>query len=279
MNQYEAIKIFNEKQRIRSSWDSEAEKWYFSIVDIVAVLTDQPDYQTCRKYWNKLKQRLKEEGFEPVTNCHQLKLTAGDGKQRLTDVADTEQLLRIIQSIPSKKAEPFKQWLARVGSERVDEIADPELAIARAIYTYRKRGYDEAWINRRLKSIEIRKLLTDEWNRVGVKEGIEYAILTDDIYKAWSGLTAKEYKKLKGLKKENLRDHMSNMELLLGMLAEATTTELSQSKDPEGFEESRSIAHEGGTIIGRTRKDIESRTGRKIVTGKNAKKNNDLTDK
>ena len=269
MNQYEAVKIFGER-KVRSSWNEDEGKWYFSVVDVVGILTEQSDVPGARNYWKVLKNRLRKEGCEPVTKCNQLKMTAEDGKQRLTDVADTEQMFRIIQSIPSQKAEPFKQWLARVGAERLDEVADPELAIARAILTYRRRGYDESWINRRLKAIEVRKLLTDEWNRSGVKDGFEYAVLTDDIYKGWSDLTAKEYKKLKGLKKENLRDHMSNMELLLGMLAEATTTELSQTKNPDGFEESRAIAQEGGSIIGNTRREIESKTGKKIVSPKNA---------
>ena len=267
MNQYEAVKIFGDR-KVRTSWNDEEEKWYFSVVDVVMILTDQPDYQVGRKYWNKLKQRLKEEGFEPVTNCHQLKLTAEDGKQRLTDVADTVQLLRIIQSIPSKKAEPFKQWLARVGAERVDEISDPEQAINRALLTYRRKGYSESWINQRLKSIEIRKQLTDEWDRVGVEDGKEYAILTDDIYRGWSGLASKDYKKLKGLKKENLRDNMTNMELVLSMLAEATTAELSQAKNPKGFDESRDIAKKGGAIVGNTRREIESQTGKKVVTSR-----------
>ena len=269
MQQNDVIRLFGER-RVRSLWDDAAEKWYFSVIDVVAILTDQPNARSAAKYWSVLKTRLKQEGSELPTNCSQLKMTAEDGKQRLTDVADTEQMLRIVQSIPSPKAEPFKRWLAKVGSERLDEIADPEIAIARAILTYRRKGYDEAWINRRLKSIEIRKLLTDEWERCGVREGIEYALLTDEIYKAWSGLTAREYKHLKGLTKENLRDNMSNLELLLGMLAEATTTELSQAKNPEGFTESRAVAHEGGSIVGNTRREIESKTGKKIVSSDNA---------
>ena len=269
MRQNDVIRIFGERH-VRSAWDDAGEKWYFSVVDVVAILTDSVDYQHARNYWKVLKSRLSKEGYEPVTKCNQLKMTAEDGKQRLTDVADTEQMLRIVQSIPSPKAEPFKRWLAAVGAERLDEIADPEIAIARAILTYRRKGYDESWINRRLKSIEIRKLLTDEWSRCGVKDSFEYALLTDDIYKAWSGLTAKEYKHLKGLTKENLRDNMSNMELLLGMLAEATTTELSQAKNPEGLAESRAVAREGGSIIGNTRREIESRTGKKIVSSKSA---------
>ena len=269
MQQNDVIRLFGER-RVRSLWDDAEEKWYFSVIDVVAILTESVDYQHARNYWKVLKNRLIKEGYEPVTKCNQLKMTAEDGKQRLTDVADTEQMLRIVQSIPSPKAEPFKRWLAKVGSERLDEIADPEIAIARAILTYRRKGYNEAWINRRLKSIEIRKLLTDEWERCGVREGIEYALLTDEIYKAWSGLTAREYKHLKGLTKENLRDNMSNLELLLGMLAEATTTELSQAKNPEGFTESRAVAHEGGSIVGNTRREIESKTGKKIVSSDNA---------
>lgn len=269
MQKNDVMRIFGERH-VRSAWDDAGEKWYFSVVDVVAILTDSADHQHARNYWKVLKSRLVKEGYEPVTKCNQLKMTAEDGKQRLTDVADTEQMLRIVQSIPSPKAEPFKRWLAHVGSERLDEVADPELAIARAILTYRRKGYDESWINRRLKSIEIRKLLTDEWNRCGVKEGLEYAVLTDDIYKAWSGLSAKEYKHLKGLTKENLRDNMSNMELLLGMLAEATTTELSQAKNPNGFMESRAVAHEGGSIVGNTRREIESKTGKKIVSSQKA---------
>ena len=269
MQQNDVIKLFGER-RVRSTWDDAAEKWYFSVIDVVAILTESVDYQHARNYWKVLKNRLIKEGCELVTKCNQLKMTAEDGKQRLTDVADTEQMLRIVQSIPSPKAEPFKRWLAKVGSERLDEIVDPEIDIARAILTYRRKGYDEAWINRRLKSIEIRKLLTDEWDRCGVREGIEYALLTDEIYKAWSGLTAREYKHLKGLTKENLRDNMSNLELLLGMLAEATTTELSQAKNPEGFMESRAVAREGGFIVGNTRREIESKTGKKIVSSDNA---------
>lgn len=266
MNQYEAIKLFNEK-RVRTSWNEDEQKWYFSIVDVVRILTgtDNP-----RRYWSDLKRKISEEGSELYAKIVQLKMTAEDGKQRLTDVADTEQLLRIIQSIPSPKAEPFKQWLARVGSERIEEIADPEMAINRALLTYRRKGYSEAWINQRLKSIEIRKLLTDEWTRSGVSEGREYAILTDEIYKGWSDLTAKEYKRFKGMKQGNLRDNMTNMELVLNMLAEATTTELSQVKNPDGFVESRKIAQEGGRIAGNTRREIEEKTGRRIVTPRNA---------
>ena len=273
MTEYNAIKIFNQK-RIRASWDEEKETWYYSIVDVVAVLTDQPNYQQARNYWKVLKSRLLKDGYELVTNCNQLKMTAEDGKQRLTDVANPEQLLRIIQSIPSPKAEPFKRWLAQVGSERLDEIEDPELAISRALLTYRRKGYSENWINQRLKSIEFRKALTDEWERSGVKEGIEYASLTDIISKGWSGMTTREYKNLKGLKKENLRDNMTNMELALNMLAEATTTEISRSKNPSGFKESADVAREGGKIVGNTRREIESKTGRSVISSRRTLQNN-----
>jgi len=261
----EAVKLF-EDRKIRVAWNEDDEKWYFSIVDVIGILTDSPNP---RNYWKVLKGRLLLEGNETVTNCNQLKLIATDGKMRKTDVADTEQLLRIIQSVPSKKAEPFKMWLAKVGSERVDEIADPEITINRALETYRRKGYSESWINQRLKSIEIRKDLTDEWDRCGVKKGREYAILTDEISKAWSGNTTKEYKELKGLKKENLRDNMTNMELVLNMLAEATTTEISKAQNPNTFDENREVAIEGGTIAGNARREIESKTGKKVVTSKN----------
>ena len=252
-----------EGQEIRKLWDAEKELWYFSVVDIVKVLTDSVDP---RKYWNKLSQRLKEEGSEVVTKCHQLKMVAEDGKMRLTDAADTETLLRLVQSIPSPNAEPFKLWLARVGYERLEETADPELAINRALKTYLKKGYSPEWVNQRLKSIEIRKNLTDEWEKRGVKEGIEFAILTDEITEAWAGLTTKEYKNLKGLKKENLRDNMTNLELVLNMLAETATTEISDKREPKDFAHSRKIAREGGTIAGNARKQIESKTGRKAIT-------------
>lgn len=270
MDKQDSIKLFEEKQ-IRTAWDEEAEKWYFSIVDVVSVLTDQPDYLRARKYWNKLKQRLKEEGNETVTDCHQLKMPAQDGKNRLTDVADTEQLLRLIQSIPSKKAEPFKLWLARVGRERIDEIADPELAIDRAVEFYRRKGYSEKWINQRIKTIEVRKDLTDEWDRSGITESRDYAILTNEITKAWSGKSVAEYKRHKGLKKENLRDNMTNMELVLNMLAEVTTTEISKSENPQGFEESRKVARRGGSVAGNARKDIERQTGKSVISPLNAK--------
>ena len=265
MTQYGAIKVFEHK-RIRSSWDAETETWYYSIVDVVGILTDQPDARHASNYWKVLKNRLAKEGCELVTNCNQLKMPGADGKLYKTDVADPELLLRIIQSIPSPKAEPFKQWLAEVGKERLEEIEDPELAISRAIYTYRKKGRSEAWINQRLKSIEVRKELTDEWERSGVKASFEYASLTDIISRAWSGMTTREYKDLKGLHKENLRDNMSNLELILNMLAEATTTELSKEKNPQGFQESAEIAQQGGEIAGETRKQIEGKTGKPICT-------------
>ena len=265
MTQYGAIKVFEHK-RVRSSWDAETETWYYSIVDVVGILTDQPDTRHASNYWKVLKSRLAKEGYELVTNCNQLKLPAEDGKMRLTDVAETELLLRIIQSIPSPKAEPFKQWLAEVGKERLEEIEDPKLAISRAIYTYRKKGRSEAWINQRLKTIEVRKELTDEWDRSGVKASFEYASLTDIISRAWSGMTTRQYKELKGLHKENLRDNMSNLELILNMLAEATTTELSKEKNPRGYQESAEIAQQGGEIAGETRKQIEKKTGKPICT-------------
>ena len=262
-----SIKLF-ENKHVRSKWDAERETWYFSIVDIVVVLTDSADPSA---YWRKLKQRLKAEGNETVTNCHGLKMTAADGKSRLTDVADTEQLLRLIQSIPSPKAEPFKQWLARVGYERIEETEDPELALDRAMETYLKKGYSRDWINQRLKSIEVRKELTNEWEDRGIQKGREFAILTDEITKAWTGLSTREYKQLKSLKKENLRDHMTNMELVLNMLAEATTTEISKQKQPQGFSANQEIAQQGGTIAGNTRKEIEAKSGKPILTAKNAK--------
>ena len=265
MTQYNAVKIFDQKH-IRTVWDENTETWYYSIVDVVSVLTNSSNPGA---YWRKLKQRLIAEGSQVVTNCHGLKLTASDGKKYKTDVADTEQLFRIIQSIPSPKAEPFKQWLAQVGSERLEELADPELAINRALLTYRRKGYSESWINMRLKSIEIRKDLTDEWERSGVTSGMEYASLTDIISKGWSGMNTREYKRFKGLTKENLRDNMSNMELVLNMLAEATTTELSKEHNPQGYEESATIAQQGGEIVGNTRREIESRTGKSVVTAEN----------
>lgn len=267
MTKENAIKLFEDKQ-VRSVWDEDAEKWYISIVDVVSVLTDSMDG---RKYWNKLKQRLKEEGNETVTNCHQLKMQASDGKMRLTDVADVEQLFRLIQSIPSPKAEPFKMWLAEVGRERLEEIDDPEQGIDRMMEYYHRKGYSDNWINQRLKSIEVRRELTDEWERRGVKKGQEFATLTDIITHGWAGMTTKEYKCYKGLKTESLRDNMTNLELVLNMLAEATTTEISKEKKPKTVAENRKIAHQGGTIAGNTRKEIEAQTGKKVVSRLNAK--------
>ncbi|MEI6898505.1 MAG: Bro-N domain-containing protein [Bacteroidota bacterium] len=269
MTKETAIKLFNQKQ-VRCHWDDEHEKWYFSIVDVITVLTESENPQV---YWRVLKKRLRDEGNETVTNCNGLKMQAPDGKMRITDVADTEQLFRLIQSVPSPKAEPFKLWLAKVGSERVDEIEDPEKGIDRLMETYLRKGYSKEWINQRLKSIEVRKELTDEWENRGIKKGQEYAILTDDITKAWSGFTTKQYKQFKSLKKENLRDHMSNLELVLNMLAEATTTEISKEKKPGGLENNRKVAKQGGTIAGNTRKAIEEKSGRKIITRQNAKLN------
>lgn len=270
MDKSNKIQLF-QKQAVRTLWDEEKELWYFSIVDVVAILTEQNNYQTARKYWNKLKERLKKEGNETVTNCHQLKMHAADGKMRLTDVADTEQLLRLIQSIPSPKAEPFKLWLAKVGYERIEETEDPELAFDRAMETYLKKGYSKEWINQRLKSIEVRKELTDEWQDRGMKKNEDYAILTNEITKAWADKTVKDYKKLKGLKKENLRDNMTNLELVLNMLAEASTSEISKEKKPKGLEENKDIARKGGTAAKKARLEIEKQTGKPIVTSKNAK--------
>lgn len=267
MTQKNAIKLFEQTQ-VRTLWDDEQEKWYFSIVDVVGILSDSVNPQA---YWRKLKQRLLAEGNETVTNCHALKMLAADGKMRLTDVADTEQLFRLIQSIPSPKAEPFKLWIARVARERIDEIEDPEIGIDRLMETYLRKGYSKEWINQRLKSIEIRKELTDEWDKRGLKKGQEYAILTDEITKAWSGFSVKQYKKHKNLKKENLRDNMTNLELVLNMLAEATTTEISKEKKPQSFAESKKIAQQGGAIAGNTRKEIEEKTGKKVVSKLSAK--------
>ena len=269
MAQNDNIQLF-ENKRIRTAWDEEKEEWYFSVVDVVAVLTDQPDYQAARNYWKVTKKRLKDEGNETVTACNQLKMTASDGKKRLTDVADTEQLLRIIQSIPSPKAEPFKLWLAQVGRERIEETIDPELTIDRALETYLKKGYSREWINQRLQAIQVRKELTDEWDARGVQKGVEYAILTDEISRAWSGMSTRQYKNLKGLKKENLRDNMTTLELVLNMLAEATTTEISKQKAPETFSENLAIAREGGEAAGIARKAVEERTGVPVITSKNA---------
>ena len=269
------IQLF-ENQKIRTAWDNETEQWYFSIVDVVAALTES---KSPAAYWRKLKQRLREEGNETVTNCHALKLLAADGKRRLTDVADTEQLLRIIQSIPSPKAEPFKMWLAMVGRERIEETIDPELTINRALETYAKKGYDADWINQRLQTIRARKELTDAWKDHGVKEGIEYAILTNEITRAWSGMSTREYKDLKGLKKENLRDNMSTLELALNMLAEATTTELTKTHNPYGLEENKTVARRGGKIAGNAKKEIERETGSPVITSKNAVQLNSAVNK
>ena len=277
MTQLTSIKLFEDKN-IRTLWDDKAEKWYFSVVDIISVLTNS-DYQQARNYWKVLKNRLKSEGNETVTNCNQLKMLAPDGKMRETDVGDAEQILRLVQSIPSKKAEPFKQWLARVGSERLDEIADPEIAINRALEKKEKKGYSLDWINQRLKTIEVRKLLTDEWDRGGVKKGVEYAILTDEIYKGWTGMNTRQYKKLKGLHKENLRDNMSNLELVLNMLAEATITEIAKKEKPYGLSENLRVAREGASVAGDARKKIESKTGKPVLTGRNAKELKKITKK
>lgn len=264
------IQLF-ENQKIRTAWDEERGEWYFSIVDVVGVLTEQATQRGASNYWAKLKQRLKEEGAnELLTNCQQLKMTAPDGKKRLTDVADTEQLLRLIQSIPSPKAEPFKLWLAQVGRERIEETIDPELAIDRALVTYQKKGYSDEWIHQRMLSIRIRNALTEEWQKNGVQKGKEFAILTDEISEAWSGMKTREYKQFKGLKKENLRDNMSDIELVLNMLAEATTTEFSKVQHPQGFEENRGVARRGGKVAGDTRRAIEKETGRAVVTNQNA---------
>lgn len=278
MAQNNQIQLF-ENKRIRTAWDAEKEEWYFSIVDVVGVLTDQPDYQAARNYWKVTKKRLKDEGNETVTSCNQLKMTATDGKKRLTDVADAEQLLRIIQSIPSPKAEPFKLWLAQVGRERIEETIDPELTIDRALETYLKKGYSREWINQRLQAIQVRKELTDEWDARGVQKGVEYAILTDEITKAWSGMNTRQYKNLKGLKKENLRDNMTTLELVLNMLAEATTTEISKQKAPATFSENLSVAREGGEAAGIARKAVEERTGVPVISAKNVAQLNQVVTK
>lgn len=267
MQKKESVQIFEEKQ-VRTIWDAEQEKWYVSIVDVIAVLTSSTDPNV---YWRKLKQRLKAEGNETVTNCHGLKMLAADGKMRMTDVADTEQLFRMIQSIPSPQAEPFKLWLAQIASERLDEMQDPELGIDRALEHYIKLGYSENWINQRLKSIEIRKELTDEWKKRGLKEGQQFATLTDIITKAWAGRTTKEYKVFKGLKKENLRDNMTNTELILNMLAEASTKDISEATNPADFEESKKVAQQGGNVAKVALRELESKTGRKVVSALNAK--------
>ena len=270
------IKIFEDK-KIRTQWNADEEDWYFSVVDVVEILTDSKEFQTARKYWNKLKQRLKDEGSELVTNCHRLKLPAQDGKLRETDVLNTKGILRLIQSIPSKKAEQFKMWLAQVGSERLDEIVDPEKAIVRGAEYYRAKGYTEGWINQRLQSIEMRKELTDEWKNRGITKEKDYAILTNEMTKAWSGMSVQEYKQLKGLKKENLRDNMTNIELVLNMLAEVTTTAISKQENPKTFEENKKIARRGGGVANDAKKRFEEETGKKAISSLNAK-NKDLLE-
>lgn len=268
MTKKETLKLFEER-KVRTVWDDEKEKWYFSIVDVVSVLTDSVD---ATAYWRKLKQRLKEEGNETVTNCHGLKMKATDGKMRLTDVADTEQLLRIIQSIPSPKAEPFKQWMAHVASERLDQMQDPELSIEQAMMDYKRLGYSDNWINQRLKSIEIRKDLTDQWKLHNVEEGVQYATLTDIIYQQWTGKSAKEYKQFKGLKKENLRNNMTNEELVLNMLAELSTTSITKAKNPQTLGENMQCAADGGDVARVAREQLEQKTGREVVTPLSAKR-------
>ena len=277
MTKKESLQRF-ETKKVRTIWDDEQEKWYFAIVDVVAVLTEQNDYQTSRNYWKVLKNRLKNEGNETVTNCNQFKLQAADGKMRLTDVADTEQLFRLIQSIPSPKAEPFKIWMSQVASNRLEQMQDPELSIEQAMADYKRLGYSDSWINQRLKSIEIRKELTDEWNRTGVIEGYQYATLTDIITQEWSGFKTKEYKQFKGLKKESLRDNMTNVELILNSLAEASTTEISKQKDPSGFEENKVVAKEGGDVAKIAREQLEAKIGKTIISSKNAKDFTQLPD-
>ena len=270
MSNTESLQLF-EDQPIRTAWDADAEEWYFSIVDVVGVLTEQPDARHASTYWAVLKKRLNEEGAsELLTNCKQLKLKASDGKRRATDVANTEQLLRIIQSIPSKKAEPFKLWLAQVGRERIEETLDPELIVDRLVSTYERRGYTREWINQRLQAISARKELTDEWKDRGVQQGKEYAILTDELTRAWSGMTTRQYKNLKGLKKESLRDNMSTTELTLNQLAEVATRELSQEEQPVGFDANKRVAQAGGSVAGNARKDLEQRLGRPVITSQNA---------
>ena len=269
MTKKQAIQLFEER-KVRTIWDDEHEKWYFSIVDVVAVLTEQSDMLKARKYWNKLKQRLLEEGNQTVTNCHQLKMKAADGKMRLTDVADQEQLFRLIQSIPSPKAEPFKQWMAHVASQRLDQMQDPELSIDQAIMDYKRLGYSDAWINQRIKSIEVRKELTDEWQRTGVQVGQQYASLTDIITKEWSGMTTKQYKQHKGLKKENLRDNMTNLEIALNILAEASATELSKQRNPKGFMGQTKVAKDGGSVAKVARQQLEEQLGRTIISKEKA---------
>ena len=269
MNNESKVRLF-QGQSVRTHWDEEQENWFFSIIDVVAILTEQQDYQGARNYWKVLKHRLVKEGNETVTNCNRLKMIAKDGKMRMTDVADTQQLLRLIQSFPSPKAEPFKMWLAQVGAQRIDEIDDPELTFERAMETYLAKGYSREWVNQRLKSIEVRKELTDEWQDRGMKQGLEYAILTNELTQAWAGKNIKEYKQYKGLKKGNLRDNMSNLELVLNMLAEASTTEISKEKKPIGLAENKDIAYKGGIAAKKARLEIEKQTGKAIVTTKNA---------
>ena len=268
MTQKESIRLFEER-KVRAIWDDEQEEWYFSIVDVIQILTDSADG---RKYWNKLKQRLKEEGSELVTNCHQLKLRATDGKMRLTDVANTEQLFRLIQSVPSPKAEPFKLWIAQVAKERLDQMQDPELSIEQAMADYKRLGYSDNWINQRLKSIEIRKDLTDEWKKRGLDEGLHFATLTDIIYKSWSDMTSKEYKRFKGLRKENLRDNMTNKELVLNMLAELSTKEISEASEPDTFSEHINVAQQGGEVARNARLELEAKTGKSVISPLNAQK-------
>ena len=266
------IQLF-ENKRIRSAWDEQKEEWYFSVVDVVGALTEQPDYDGARNYWKVLKKRLSDEGSELVTSCNQLKMKSPkDGKNYKTDVADTSQLLRIIQSIPSPKAEPFKLWLAQVGKDRIDETIDPEIAITRVVETYLKKGYDIEWINQRIQAFRVRNELTDEWSKRGVQKDAEYAILTDEITKAWSGMTNRGYKNYKGLKKENLRDNMTTLELVLNMLAEATTTEISKATNPKNFTENKEVAHQGGAVAGNARKESESKTGKPVISKKVAPK-------
>ena len=273
MDEKYAIKLFDE-YKIRTKWDPEIEDYYYSAIDVIAVLTES---KNPNRYWSDLKRKLSDESGQPYENIVRLKLKATDGKMRETDAANTKQLLRIVQSVPSPKAEPFKQWLAQLGKERLEEIADPEIAMQRAINTYREKGYSEEWITQRIRTIETRKELTAEWNRVGVNEGIEYAILTDDISKAWSGMSTKEYKQYKGLKKEGLRDNMTNLELILNMLAEASTTEISKVENPDGFEEGRDVAKRGGNIAGNARQELEEVTGKSVISKKNSK-NPELLD-
>ena len=259
-----------ENKQVRSHWDADQEKWYFSVVDVIAVLTDSTNYQTARNYWKVLKNRLNNEGNETVTNCNRLKMRAADGKMRMTDVADTEQLLRLIQSVPSPKAEPFKQWLAKVGSQRLDQIQDPELSIQQALQDYRRLGYSDDWINQCLKSIEIRKELTDEWQRTGITDNKEFAVLTNILTKTWSGKTVKEYKEHKGLKKQNLRDNMTSTELILNMLAEASTKDISQANNPKTFNQSKTIAKQGGNVAKVAREELERQTGKSVISSDNA---------